>query len=489
MLNGEEVMNRPPYYLGFTTLASETSVEELPVRGLVPAWLTGTLVRNGPAKFEVGDQKYNHWFDGLAMLHKFAFAAGRVSYANRYLRSRAYEEATAKGKISQREFATDPCRSLFQRVASWFSPTFSDNGSVNIAKFADAVVALTETRLPVRFDPDTLATLGVCEYDRQIPGPLSTAHPHFDHARGRHYNYMLDFGWRSKYRLFGIDRETGRQSVLATIPVERPAYMHSFGMTERYLILAEFPLVVNPLRLLFSGQPFIRNYRWEPDRGVRFHVVEKEGGRVVRTARAAAFFAFHHVNAFEDGDEVVVDIVTNPDAAVIDQLYLDRLRSAEPVAATGKLTRFRIGAGEDVVGERLSEVPLEFPRFAYRRLAGRPYRYVYGAGNEVPGNFIDSLVKLDLEGGTASSWHEEGCYPGEPVFVAAPGAANEDGGVILSVVLDARKAASFLLILDASTCGELGRAEAPHHIPFGFHGNYLAEASRSAPVQHSDVVR
>ena len=63
--------------------------------------------------------------------------------------------------------------------------------------------------------------------------------------------------------------------------------MHSFGMTERYLVLAEFPRVVNPLRLLFSGQPFIRNYQWEPDRGVRFHVVEKEVGRVVRMARSA----------------------------------------------------------------------------------------------------------------------------------------------------------------------------------------------------------
>jgi beta,beta-carotene 9',10'-dioxygenase len=482
-------MSRSPYYLGFTTLASETSVEELPVRGVVPAWLTGTLVRNGPAKFEVDGKKYNHWFDGLAMLHKFAFASGHVSYANRYLRSRAYEEAMAKGTISQREFATDPCRSLFQRVASWFFPKFTDNGSVNIAKLADAVVALTETRLPVRFDPDTLATLGVREYDRQSPGPLSTAHPHFDHARRRHYNYVLDFGWRSKYRLFGIDQKTGRQSMVATIPVERPAYMHSFGMTERYLILAEFPLVVDPLRLLFSGQPFIRNYQWEPDRGVRFNVVEKEGGRLVRTVRSAAFFAFHHVNAFEEGDDVVVDIVASPDAAVIDQLYLDRLRSAEPVAAAAKLTRFRIGAGENVPGERLSEVPIEFPRFAYRRLAGRPYRFVYGAGNEVPGNFIDNLVKLDLGRGTASSWHEEGCYPGEPVFVAAPETANEDGGVILSVVLDTRKAASFLLILDASTFRELGRADAPHHIPFGVHGNYLAEASRSASLQHSDTVR
>src|SRR4029434_3888668 len=120
MLKEEEVM-RPPYYLGFTTLASETSVEELPVRGTVPAWLTGTLLRTGPAKLEVGDQQYNHWVDGLAMLQRCALAAGRVSYANRYLRSRAYEEAMATGKISRGEYATDPCRTLFQRVAALIS--------------------------------------------------------------------------------------------------------------------------------------------------------------------------------------------------------------------------------------------------------------------------------------------------------------------------------------------------------------------------------
>jgi carotenoid cleavage dioxygenase-like enzyme len=331
--------------------------------------------------------------------------------------------------------------------------------------------------MPIRFDPDTLNTLGEYDYDEQIKGSVSIAHPHLDHARARHYTYLLEFGRKSKYHLLGIDQATGQEAVVATLPAERPAYIHSFGMTERYLVLAEFPLVVNPLRLKFSGKPFIRNYRWEPDRGVRFHIVEKETGQVVRTARSRAVFAFHHVNAFEEGDEVVVDIVAFPDSAVIDQLYLERLRSAEPVTFAGRLTRFRIGSSGDARDERLSETGIEFPRINYRCRAGRPYRYVYGAGNEVRGNFIDNLVKLDLARTVTSSWYEKGCYPGEPVFVATPEAANEDDGVILSVVLDANKAASFLLILDASTFQELARAEVSHHIPFGFHGNYFAETS------------
>ena len=40
------------------------------------------------------------------------------------------------------------------------------------------------------------------------------------------------------------------------------------------------------------------------------------------------------------------------------------------------------------------------------------------------------------------------------------------------VVLDASAGTSFLLVLDAGDLSELARAEAPHHIPFGFHGQF-----------------
>ena len=63
--------------LGFTTLENEVVLDSLLVSGKIPSWLSGTLIRNGPAMFEVGIQKFNHWFDGLAMLHKFSFREGK----------------------------------------------------------------------------------------------------------------------------------------------------------------------------------------------------------------------------------------------------------------------------------------------------------------------------------------------------------------------------------------------------------------------------
>src|SRR5262245_21119592 len=160
------------YAMGFETLGSELDLESLSVEGTIPEWLGGTLVRNGPAKYEAGETSVRHWFDGLAMLHRFSFAGGRVSYSNRFLRTTAYREAE-QGRISYREFATDPCRSIFRRAATMFRPDFSDNCNVNIGRLGDEYIAMTETPLPVAFDPETLDTLGVAY---RPPGLHATAH-------------------------------------------------------------------------------------------------------------------------------------------------------------------------------------------------------------------------------------------------------------------------------------------------------------------------
>ena len=86
------------YGLGFTTQSNEMGREPLAVTGQMPSWLSGTLIRNGPAQFEVGSQHYRHWFDGLAMLHGFTFREDQVLYSNRFLRSGAL-----RGRFSKRQ--------------------------------------------------------------------------------------------------------------------------------------------------------------------------------------------------------------------------------------------------------------------------------------------------------------------------------------------------------------------------------------------------
>ena len=186
-----------------------------------------------------------------------------------------------------------------------------------------------------------------------------------------------------------------------------------------------------------------------------------------------AFFFFHHVNAFEANGEVIVDLLAYSDAQIVDSTYLVNLRDKNGQVPVSKLRRLRISLSTKlVVCEHLSDVGLELPRIYYERFNGKEYNYLYAPG-QTDGDFLNQLAKLNVKNGMTSFWREDGCYPGEPVFVARPASSEEDDGVLLSVVFDSYNGKSFLLILDAKSMNELARAEMPIVVPFGFHGQFF----------------
>ncbi|MFP3964903.1 carotenoid oxygenase family protein [Actinomadura fulvescens] len=450
-------------------LGEEVALDSVPVEGDVPSWLEGTLVRNGPAHFGPA----RHLFDGLAMLHKFAFTDGRVSYANRFLRTRAYQSLREDGRIGYREFASDPCRRLTAPIASLFRQVFTDNANVNVVRIGAQLAALTETPLPIAFDPDTLETLGVA-YDppgRWVRSP--TAHPHFDSA-GAMITMQVHFGPRSSYRVY---RQTANGfHLLAKVPVREPAYMHSFTLTERHVILTEIPFTVRPLDLAAARRPFIENYRWRPDRPTRFIVLDRHTGRERGRWDAEPVFCFHHVNAYDEPDgAITIDLCAYPDPALIDTLYLHTLAAGRTPIPTGRLRRYRLEPGGRTTERSPVDVPFEWPRTNYAVANARPYRYAYGAGAKDASNGepITTITKLDLHEGEPTHWADGSSFTGEPVFVPRPGADAEDDGAVLAIVFDPARDGSFLLILDACDLSELARVQAPHRMPFGFHGDYF----------------
>lgn len=470
-------MDKRKFSLGFSTLDKEIAIEELPIKGTLPTWLSGTLIRNGPAKFEVGKKKLRHWFDGFAMLHKFSFQNGKVSYANKFLESKAYKYSKEKGEISYSEFATDPCRSIFKRFAQMFSPRPTDNANVNISRISNEFVALTEIPLPIEFDPQTLQTVGVSKYDDKLKGIITTAHPHYDFERKEGINYLTHFSALNSYNVYRIPRGSKKRETIGTIPAKEPAYMHSFGITQNYVVLAEYPFVINPLSLLLSGKPFIENFKWKPSNGTNFLLVDRKTGKLKGRYSTEAFFAFHHINAFEENGKVIIDIVAYPNTDIVQSLYLDVLRGDvnKKMISAGELRRYEISFSDSSVKyQTLSDDPIELPRINYELSNTKNYRFVYGTGSERnnPDNFLDRLVKIDIKERSSKTWKEDECYPGEPVFISSLNATKEDEGVIISVVLNAKKGNSFMLILDAGSFAEVARAEVPHHIPFGFHGQF-----------------
>lgn len=461
--------------VAYQTLDEEMELRNLDVQGEIPTWLDGSLFRNGPAKFETANEELNHWFDGYAMLHLFSISDGQVEYRNKFLRTESYRSASS-GKMEFTEFGTDPCRDIFERFFTYFlPPKATDNANVNIGKIAQDYVAMTETPMPIRFDPKTLETLGVKEYESP-DGQMTTAHPHYDPDEEATLNYVTKFSWNNQYEIFRVPDNGDSDNFIGTVPVQRPSYMHSFGMSENYIILTEFPLTVNPLNIVIGNGPLINAFEWEPDRGTRFTVVNKSTGDLVtRLETDLSFFAFHHVNAFERDDELIIDMVTYEDASVIEEFYLDNIRSDEFSPDTAELSRYSLSLTDQTVQSRvLSPEPIELPRINYERYNTCEYQYVYGVGQK-DALLPDQLIKIDVNEGVEATWDETNTFAGEPVFVENPNPDSEDDGVVLSVMIDADNEKSFLVVLDAESFEEMARVEVPHVIPNGFHGQFYSD--------------
>jgi carotenoid cleavage dioxygenase-like enzyme len=476
--------------LGFRTLESEVRDRQLPVEGDLPSWLTGSLVRNGPAKFEVDGDRVGHWFDGLAMLHRFGFDGdvgdrGEVSYTNRFLRSSTYRRAVEEGVLDG-QFATGDGGYL-GRVRQLLFGEPTDNCNVHVCRVGDGLVAMTEVPRYLSVGPRTLDTRGEFDFSDDLGGHINCAHVVPDPHRGETVGLLTTFGRPSEYTLYRLPDESATRERVGSVEADAPAYLHSFALTDRYVVLTEHPFVTTPASFLLpGGEGFVDHYDWEPERGTTFHVLDRETGERVATAETDAFFVFHHVNAFErvanglDGngpagnpEEVVVDLIAYPDADVVDGLYLADAADWFESGADGHLQRYRVGLDDGEVSSESLYRGCELPRVA-REDRTREYRYAYAQGAADPdGNHV---VKVDVETGETWRWEASGSFAEEPVFVRAPDAERpSDEGVVLVTVLNTAEERTDLLVLDGETLDERARAPLPHAVPFGFHGRYFPE--------------
>ncbi|XP_064490650.1 carotenoid-cleaving dioxygenase, mitochondrial isoform X2 [Pseudopipra pipra] len=508
------------------------SMEETPepipakVKGHIPKWINGNLLRTGPGKFEFGNDSFNHWFDGMALLHQFQLRAGRVSYRSRFLQSNSYLTNRQHNRIVLSEFGTlampDPCKSLFGRFMSRFEmPRPSDNANVNYVLYKGDYYISSENIFMYKVDPETLETKEKVDWSQFIAVNGATAHPHYE-SDGTTYNMGNSYGKHgSSYNIIRVppqssgctDTLEGAKVLCSIPPMDRakPSYYHSFGMTENYIIFIEQPLKLNLFQIVTSklrGQAICDGISWEPQCNTYFHVV------LPGQWYTKPFVTFHQINAFEDCGCVVLDLCCQDDGTSLALYKLQNLRRAgealDQVYASLPRAfprRFVLPLHVDPdtpVGKNLNPLPytlaravkdadgkvwcthenlhpegfekvggLEFPHINYSRSNGRRYQYFYGCGF---GHLVgDSLIKVDVETKNFKIWQEDGSYPSEPVFVPVPNATAEDSGVILSVVVSpTENQSAFLLVLDAETFSELGRAEVPVQMPYGFHGIFTA---------------
>ena len=228
---------------------------------------------------------------------------------------------------------------------------------------------------------------------------LTTAHPHLDRATGGMLNYAAKLGPRNSYRFFLLrSRRRRARGDRASCRSREPAYMHSFGLTERYLVLAEFPFVVNPISIPLSGRPYIENYRWKPELGTRFTLIDRETGEAHRPFETEPASASTTSTPMKRTTTWSSTSASSPDAQIVEDLYLERLRAGKPVAKP-EMRRFRITPKSGTVtSERLVDEPIDLPRINYGRCNERPYRYTWASASAPPAGSTASSRRTSRSG-------------------------------------------------------------------------------------------
>jgi beta,beta-carotene 9',10'-dioxygenase len=449
--------------------------DEVPVtlRGRLPEWLRGTLVRTAAASFHEGSYRAEHLFDALAALYAFDLRDdGTVLYRQQMLDSEMRRRVRA-GSMDTPGFYSRMQRPLFKRLLSPV-PRSNDNTNVNVLPFGASLVAMTETTVQHEIDPSTLRSKGPVRYDDEHRGKLfMLAHPRFDRARNRVINVATMLSRKSGLLIYEHAPEERRRHVIAELPLAHVPYQHSFGLTSRQVVLFAGPLSVEPWRLLWSERGYIRHFRFRPEQGSRIYRIDRASGEV-QTHQAPSLFVFHVINAFEREGATVLDVLAYDDTSVIETLTLSALERSWP-EFNGRPLRVTMYDGrEQAQVEQLSEQLFEFPTLDEHASEGRPYESTWGAcGRPREHGYEGAIVRLDVERGAVARFSEPDYVFGEPLFIRNPRASRAGEGVLLSVASHAATAGGALVVLDAQTLDVLAWGDVAALVPLSFHGCFL----------------
>jgi carotenoid cleavage dioxygenase len=436
----------------FAPVREEQTVTDLEVTGQLPPHLDGRYLRIGPNPATDPGEGY-HWFLGEGMVHGVRLEDGHARwYRNRYVRPQGDD----------------------------FAP------NTNVFEHAGRTLAVVEAgATPYELTHD-LDTVGPCDLGTVTGG--YTAHPHEDPATGE--LHALSYSWTRgnlvDYSIVGTD---GRVRQQVEIEVTGSPMIHDCALTEHYFVVYDLPVTFDlgmvageaprPLqatdRLIDqtlrngSGTGAARTlpYSWDADYPARIGLLPRDGsGADVRWFEIDPCYVFHTLNAYEEGSDVIIDVVRH------DRMFATDFTG--PNEGPAYLTRFTIDTAAGKVREhRFDEHGQEFPRHD-ERLTGRRHRYGYAAGVVAAGvRTGDSVLKHDVVAGTTVERRlGAGREVSEFCFVPSAPDSAEDEGVLMGYVFDPASGTSDLVLLDAETLEDVAAVHLPGRVPAGFHGNW-----------------
>jgi carotenoid cleavage dioxygenase-like enzyme len=470
----------------FTPWAEESAGYDLEVvSGQIPADLNGALFRiaSNP-RFQPRDIERYHWWEGDGGVAGIYLRDGRAAFRMRWVETDSMKFEMVNGEAVYSGFVNGSPAGLLPEGA----PPAKSVANTNVGIFGDHLLAYFEGGLPYALDPAGLGTLGTHDFYGGID-VLCTAHYKIDPATGD----MLFFAALGPQVIwYRADVTTGQVVDKHVIETGLPVMIHDFTVSQHY---AAFLITPTMLRfdLLAQGLPGVVWDEAALPHGSQVILMNRDTHQVTRHEIGGMFAPTHYYNAYEEGDDVVIDThriarLGNPADSAIPLSSHEWFPPAHP-------WQLRVNTGTGRVIQRpISGLAGEFARIndAY---VGVRHRYGYfvttrGLSDDI---MTDGLAKHDY--GKDATVVVDGpdflTSPSEPTFVPRSSAQTEDDGYLLTLWWNRETGLSELLIHNAAdlTRHPVARVKLPARVPFGFHGNWADAAVLDRAIAASAAAR
>jgi len=460
----------------------EADIFELEIEGEVPLGLNGYFLRQtADPQFHPVDEMIVVEPDGL--VNSFHIANGHVDFRSRYVRTERF--------LKEREAR----RALFGRYRNPYADDEEVKGvdrstaNTSLLWHHGKLLALKEDGLPYELDPTTLETKGRYDFCGDVKSQTMTAHPRIDPDTSELFFYGASASGDATPEIaYYVADAEGNITAERWFKAPYSSIVHDFVVTKNWAIFPIMP-AVSSLERLQSRGPI---YEWESERPSFIGVLPRDGSSEPRWFETDPMFAFHMVNAFDDGSNLVtIDAMESPVFPMwfpTDEQKAAFARGTPPKDEFfSQLTRWTIdlgGEGRNAVSRStLHEWDAEMPRMD-DRFACTPYRYAFYSADDPSQPIVttigergvnhNSIARWDHETQSLSSWHTgANSAVGEPVFV--PRSPDEGDGWLLAVVQRYQDMSSELVILDAQKLenGPVARVFMPMRLKNGIHGAWL----------------
>lgn len=455
--------------------AVEDSYEISEVVGKIPAWLRGTYYINGPARFKRNGLFYRHWLDGDGQVCALKFEGDSIRFTNRFVQTRKLREETAAGNAIYRAFGTRFPGDRLRRGLMIEPPN-----NVSVYRFANSLLAFGEQAVPWELDPDTLLTKGEFDFHGRVTEVTPfAAHPKLDVDSGHMLNFGVFFSPTAPMLyLFEFDVEA-RKICSFRHRLRYQYSIHDFAITANFAVFYLSPLTLDFSRFLGERLSVMESLLWEPEKGSRILLLPRHSDSgAAFEVEAGRGYCLHLINSFEEGGQIVVDILELEAPAYPEyQPVPDLFSTVAPCRPVRLLIDRKAKTLVKRTGMKYGLSP-DFPT-TFKRLAGKPYSDFWMLGISASGKpgrkFFDQLAHGNWSTGAVDDVYQTppGHYlGGEPCPVTNPG--NSEDAVIISEFIDAEQDRCEILLFDAARVskGPVARIRLRNKIHLGFHTSF-----------------